>query len=218
MSGLTEQKVNQYLAALRSNLETMPPAEREEILREITAHIHDSAEETGSSIETVLGRLGSPQAVAAEYRTDTLMRKAATSFSPLLLLRAAGRLATKTAAGFAVFLCAVVGYSLSCGMILTALLKPFFPRQIGLWVGPHHFTFGFWGQPIGGFGFGLFTSDHVGVRELLGIWYIPVALVIGGLVMLCTSLILRKLLQAFPRHRNQTGMHWRQSVGASQPL
>jgi uncharacterized membrane protein len=220
MNELAEQKVNQYLAELGSNLRPVPLAEREEVLREIAAHIRDCSEEGGSSIETVLDRLGSPQELAAQYRTDTLIRKATGSFSPLLLLRAAGRLATKSAAGFAIFLCGFIGYLAGAGFIITALLKPFLPRLIGLWVGPHAFTFGLWVHGSGGFGIGWYTADQAAasVHEVLGLWYILVALTLGGIFLYLTTLATRHLIRAFTRGRNQASLHWRQTLGTSQLL
>jgi hypothetical protein len=88
------QPIAAYLADLRSQLAPIAPAEREEILREITAHIRDSAE-MGTPIDTVLARLGTPAELAAEDRDSQLIRTASSSFSPVLLLRATLRLATK---------------------------------------------------------------------------------------------------------------------------
>ncbi len=57
---------------------------------------------------------------------------------------------------------------------LLALLKPFFPRYTGLWVGPGEFSFSFrMGATM--------TNPASPVRELLGWWLIPVCLVLGAL-------------------------------------
>ena len=77
-------------------------AEREEIVREITAHIRDSAEESGASIEAVLARLGPAEELAKQYREGLLIRQASRSLSPLVLLRATLRLATKGLSGIVV--------------------------------------------------------------------------------------------------------------------
>jgi uncharacterized membrane protein len=58
-------QIEAYLSALRTQLAPITLAEREEILREIAAHIRDSVE-TGTPIETVLARLGPPAALAPE--------------------------------------------------------------------------------------------------------------------------------------------------------
>jgi uncharacterized membrane protein len=206
----TEQKMVNYLAELRASLGQMPIAERDEILREIGAHIGECAEESDGAIADVLARLGAPQQLAAEYRNGILVRKAAQSFSPWLLLRATGRLATKSFTGVAIFLCAVAGYGMGAGFVLTALLKPFMPHLIGLWVGTH-FTFGFWGSPIDGFGLGAFIADRSGVHEVLGVWYIPVALAAGGILLQVTTLIIRKLLRIFAGTGSRASATWNAS-------
>jgi hypothetical protein len=88
-----------------------------------------------------------------------------------------------------------MGYSLGGGLILTALVKPFLPPALtGLWIGPHAF----------GFGIGAYAADHAGVHEVLGIWYIPVALTLGALLLQGTTLIMRKLLRLFARARSMS--------------
>lgn len=199
MNQSEDEKAMQYLAELRSSLGPMPLAERDEILREIAAHIRDCAEESGGSVVDVLARLGSPRELAAEYRSGTLIRKASRSFSPLVLLRATGRLATKSIAGAAIFVCALIGYSFGGGLVLSALLKPFLPPNLtGLWIGPHTF----------GFGIGASAVDHPGLHEVLGVWYIPVALAAGGILLQVTTLVLRKLIWLLSRARSRSSAHW----------
>lgn len=160
--------VDSYLSKLRKNLPHMPVEEREEIVREISAHIRESAQEPDSSIDNVLKRLGSPESLASQYGHDRLMRRASRSFSPLLILRVTLALAKRGAEGFALFFGTAVGYALGGGLMLTALLKPIFPRNVGLWMGPGVFDFGFRVPRY---------SDPV--HEVLGRWYIPIALGVG---------------------------------------
>lgn len=177
--------VDRYLAQLRAQLGPLTLSEREEILREIAAHIRDSAEESGSSAETVLQRLGPPEKLAAEYRDGLLIRQASRSFSPLRLLRGALRLATKGVFGFVVFLCAVVGYAIGGGFILTAFLKVFLPDHTGLWmIGSRVVNSGT-----------LFPAPGPPAREVLGYWYIPIALTIGALLLIATTWAIRLCLR-----------------------
>jgi hypothetical protein len=169
-------QVDNYLSNLRKSLPHMPVEEREEIVREISAHIRECAQEPGSSIDNVLKRLGSPESLASEYGHDRLMRRARRSFSPVLILRVTLALARRGAEGFALFLGTLVGYTMGGGLVLTAILKPFFPRNVGLWIGPGVFDFGF-RVPL-----------HSGpVHEVLGQWYIPVALGAGYLFIWLTT-------------------------------
>ena len=91
----TELQLDNYLTHLRLHLSPLTIADREEIVREIEAHVRDSAEESGATIGAVLARLGPAEALAAQYRDGLLIRAASRSLSPLVLLRATIRLASK---------------------------------------------------------------------------------------------------------------------------
>src|SRR5271157_229814 len=106
-----EMQIDSYLTALRLHLGPLTIADREEIAREIGAHVRDSAEQSGSTIEMVLARLGPAEALAAQYRDGLLIRHASRSISPLVLLRATLRLATKGAFGIVVFFLGLLGYA-----------------------------------------------------------------------------------------------------------
>ncbi len=190
---MNETPMNRYLATLRGSLGPLTLAEREEILREIAAHIRDSAEQSGASVEGVLERLGPPEKLAAEYRDGLLIRQASHSFSPLVLLRAMLRLAAKGVFGMLVFLCALFGYVTGGAVILTAFVKPFLPTHVGFFWGPNNY------------GFGLLFPEPAGQRELLGSWYIPVALVFGSLLLVATTWAIRLFLRASQRLQLRLG-------------
>ena len=101
--------------------------ERDEIIREISAHIRDSAEESGVDVETILARLGSPEELASQYSDGLLIRQASRSISPLKLMRGALRLATKGISGVIVFFVGIFGYAMGGGMVLSGMIKPIFP-------------------------------------------------------------------------------------------
>ena len=182
----TEMQIDSYLTALRLHLGPLTIAEREEIVREIGAHVRDSAEETGASIETVLARLGPAKELAAQYRDGLLIRQASRSNSPIVLLRATLRLATKGVFGILVFFLAIFGYAMGGGLVLTALIKPIFPANTGLWFdGNGHF------MSSGT----LFPPPGSSAHEVLGLWYIPLALTIGSLALLLTTFLIRRSLR-----------------------
>ncbi len=174
-----------YLSSLRSYLRPLAPNEREEILREITAHIRDSAEQNGASVETVLAKLGSPKELAAQYRDGQLMRRATRSISPLLLLRAALRMATKGVSGIVVFFAAVFGYVLGAGLVLSAFAKCIFPAHTGMWIRGGEFI---------GAGTQLYVPQAP-AQEILGWWYVLIALTLGSLITLFTTFVIRKSLR-----------------------
>ena len=179
-----QQRLEEYLLALRVALRSTPEPQNEEIVREITAHIRDAAEEPGTTLSTVLARLGSPESLARQCGEDALLQQAHHSRSPLLLLRAALRLATKGILGLVVFTCAMCGYFTGAGMILSALAKPFFPSAIGMWrPTPHSFAAG------------MVAANVQPTHEVLGWWYVPLAFGIGAVLILMTTLIVRGCLR-----------------------
>jgi uncharacterized membrane protein len=187
----TTLEIDSYLASLRSHLGPFTIAGREEIVREIGAHIRDSAEESGAAVSTILARLGTAEELAAQYREGLLIRRASQSFSPVLLLRASIRLGTKGFFGFLVFFLGLFGYLTGANLVLTALVKPFLLQHTGLWLD----------------GNGNFMSAGVqfpgpgsSVHEVLGFWYIPLGLTIGSLALVATTWAIRRSLR--------TSQHW----------
>lgn len=176
--------IDTYLRELRRCLGPVTLEEREEILREIQAHIRDAAEQ-GAAAGDVLARLGPPAELAAQYRDGLLIRRASRSLSPLLLLRGALRIATTGMTGTIVFLAALFGYTLGTGLVVGALLKPFFPSNIGVWVNQSRtVTEGFTS-----------TTTRFTPHEILGIWAIPLFLVLGSLTLMATTILIRGVLR-----------------------
>ncbi len=177
-----ESQIDAYLGKLRQALPQMPVAEREEIVREISVHIRECAEQN-SDVDTILQRLGPAENLASQYGRELMIQSASRSLSPLLILRATFYLAMRGVEGLLLFLVALFGYTLGGGLVITAILKPILPREVGLWVGPHLFNFG------------LHSPAPSADREILGWWYIPVALFLGSFFLLLTTLAIRKFLK-----------------------
>ena len=134
--------IRNYLTELRRALKGLQEADREEIVSEIEVHLRESIQQPGASIESVISQLGSAKDLAAQYRDAAYIKNAAETISPLRILRAVFRLAKISVLGFVCLLLALVGYFTGGAMVLTAVMKPFLPAQIGLWVGPGVFNFG----------------------------------------------------------------------------
>ena len=139
-----ETQVNDYLARLRAALTGMTVSEREDIVEEIRMHIRERSSDPQSSLDTVLAGLGPADELAQQYRTGLLVQRAQKSRSPLVILRAALRWAT-TGSGrlHRVRRSRSIGYATGVSFLLLALMKPFFPANTGLWVGPDQFGFQF---------------------------------------------------------------------------
>ncbi len=178
-------QIQNYLDELSRHLKKVSPDTRDEIVREISSHIHDSLTEPGATLGTILARLGSPQQVASGYCDRILMKRASRSYSPFTVLRAALRLATRGLFGVVIFLCAVFGYLLGGGLVLLGFLKPIFPANTGLWIGGP-------GSPNSGL---LFPAPTAPAHEVLGIYFTPLALFLGCLLILLTTLIIRFVLR-----------------------
>jgi uncharacterized membrane protein len=183
------KQIDTYLSSLRTHLGPMTLSERDEIVREITAHIRDSAEESGVSVETILARLGSAEELAAQYRDGVLIRQASRSISPVTLMRGALRLATKGVFGVLVFFVGMFGYAMGGGMVLSGMLKPIFPAHTGMWFRDGHMI-----------AFGTqFPRIDPPAHEVLGMWYIPLMLTVGSLTLLATTFVIRTSLRVSQR-------------------
>ncbi len=181
---IAEPQMETYLSSLRAHLGPVTLGEREEILREIEAHVRDAQEEPGATLHNVLTRLGTPEQLAAQYRDGMLIREASRSYSPVTLLRGALRLATSGLSGIVVFFAGMIGYAVGGGFVLSAMLKPVFPGNTGVWV--HD------GQLVD---FGTHFPAPPGAHEVLGNWYIVVSLILGSLLLLGTMYLIRATLR-----------------------
>jgi uncharacterized membrane protein len=188
-----EQQIDSYLAALRIQLSPVTIEDREEIVREICAHIRDSAEQSGASVDTILAQLGDPADLAAQYRDGLLICRASRSFSPVRLIRGALRLATKGIFGVIVLFCGIFGYAIGGGMVLSGMLKSILPANTGLWIRDGHLVSS--GT--------IFPAPASPAHEVLGIWYVIIALVLGSLTILLTSFLIRTSLRISQRWQSR---------------
>jgi hypothetical protein len=185
---IAEAEIDSYLSALRGHLGPLTLNDREEIVREISAHIRDAAEQSGAGVDIVLARLGPAEELAAQYRDGLLIRQASQSVSPVKLLRGALRLATKGVAGIVVFFVGILGYSMGGGLALSGLLKPILPANTGMWFQNGRFE-----------GFGTQFPPPPPAHDVLGMWYIPVMLTLGSLTLMLTTFLIRTSLRISQR-------------------
>lgn len=178
-------ELDTYVSVLRRHLAPIALSEREEIVREISAHIRDSVEQSGLSLAAVIERLGPPDELAAQYCDGQLIRRASRSISPLLLVRASLRLATRGISGIVVFFAAIFGYLIGGGFVLSAFAKCIFPAHTGVWFSD--------GKLISSGT--LFDIPQYPAHEVAGWWYVPAFLVLGSLLILLTSFVIRTALR-----------------------
>ena len=82
-------------------------------------------------------------------------------------------------------LLALIGCMLGAGFLMAALLKLIFPRETGLWLGPHTLALVAHSPAY---------SDPLHERELLGWWYVPVALSLASCFLWLATNRMRKSL------------------------
>ncbi len=179
-------RIDAYLARLRESLGRLPIEEVNDIVRELHGHIVERVESSGAmdgkTVERILGSMGRPEDIGSLYRTEALVARARATFSPLLIVRTTIRWAMKTLLGFIALVLGIIGYGIGLVLVACAILKPFFPSHIGLWVNEH------------GVQLATPTSQALG-SELLGWWAVPIYLFLGALAVVATTWFLRWMLR-----------------------
>ena len=184
--------IDRYLLRFRVALTGVK--DKEELVSEIRSHIVERLEDTSRPMDEVVERtltgLGAPEVLAARYHTEGLLQRASTTMSPLLLLRATMRWAMTGIRGFFAFWVLFVGYFTAAAFYVAAILKPFFPDNVGMYWGPNTY------------GFGVAVSNRPPSTELLGMWFPPVALALGCLCIIGTTKFVRWIISK--RRRTNT--------------
>jgi uncharacterized membrane protein len=190
-------RIDAYLARLRRALVDVPPEDISEIVREFHGHILERAEATDPLNEAALNRildaLGNPEDIGSLYQSRVMVARARASASPLLILMTTLRWAGKSLSGLAAFFFGLFGYTSGLCCLVGAIMKVIRPERVGLWIGPHT-----WNLSMGYLTVAERARDHA--HEVLGWWLIPVMLIVGPLILILTTLILRWTLRfAFRR-------------------
>jgi uncharacterized membrane protein len=166
----------------------LPATDRREFARELRAHVfdrlHQIAVPTESDCSAVLAALGTPEEIVRQYRLERIMNRSAWRISPLSVLRTLLRWTLTGVQGYIVFVVALIGYVLSASFYITALLKPFFPHNVGVFISRE------------GLNLTRFPAPPPGT-EVLGVYYIPVAVVLGYLFTFGTTLLIRFVMRRF---------------------
>jgi uncharacterized membrane protein len=180
-----EQRIEAYLSQLEAALRRVPEEDKQDILREIQAHILDSAASAADpdrTVERVLRLLGAPEELAARYSAEHMFRRAGRSFSPLLLLRTCWSWAKIGVKGTLAFLIALFGYAMALGLTILIFVKPLMPSRVGLWIGPE------------GFNLGIGSHPEV-MHELLGKYFVPVIAVAAFVFAIGTTHLVRWMIR-----------------------
>jgi uncharacterized membrane protein len=180
--------IESYFAALDTQLADLPKEKRGEVIRELRAHVFDRLEQitvpTDNDCRAVLQAMGSPQEIGRQYRLELLLNRSAWRISPWSMLRTLFRWTLTGIQGYIVFVLAMLGYTMGACLYITALLKPLFPHNVGAFISDQAFNLARFPEPPPG-------------TEILGAYYIPVAVFVGFLVTLCTTLAIRFVVRRF---------------------
>jgi uncharacterized membrane protein len=213
MSPRESEIIERYLADIREAASNAPAAERDEFIEEIRSHILDRLADS-TSVDDVLRAIGDPRQLAAQFTSQAGLRREARSFKPWSLLRGMLRWSVAGTFGLMAFFVAVFGYGCSSVFFSSLLLKPLFPHQVGLFLGPETLTYGFWdghlvnSQIIGisvahgpGFALGMIGPTDGPIRELLGPQIYTVGVFGGLLTFFLTTLFSRWAVRRLGRRK-----------------
>ncbi|HSL69846.1 MAG TPA: hypothetical protein VK864_06360 [Longimicrobiales bacterium] len=202
MSAPIEREIESYLRRLRSSLRALPEDQADDIVREIRSHLIESGQgDAGLDARRVgeaMTRLGDPAALASAYLMDQLALRAQASRSPILLLRLVMHWATRSLEGIGALIVAFIGYGTALIGLGCALLKPFTPDRIGLWVRevpPDDFSYQL----------GRVSAPPADAHELLGWYIVPLGLVVGAITLTATTRYLLAKARKYRRIRAGDG-------------
>jgi len=188
--------IESYFAALVTQLSDLPQTKRDDVVRELRAHVFDRLEQitvpTNDDCRTVLKAMGTPEEIARQYRLELLLNRSAWRISPWRMLRTLFRWTLTGIQGYIVFVLALMGYTLGASFYITALLKPFFPHNVGVFISEQGLNIARFPDPPPG-------------AEILGIYYIPVAVFVGFLFTLGTTLAIRFVVRHFGKLKQKVG-------------
>ncbi|HKV93020.1 MAG TPA: hypothetical protein VJW20_10765 [Candidatus Angelobacter sp.] len=130
--------IESYFDALSTQLSDLAQPKREEVIRELRAHVFDRLEQvtvqSDDACRTVLKAMGTPEEIARQYRMELLLNRSAWRISPWKMLRTLFRWTLTGIQGYIVFVLAMLGYTVAACFYITALLKTFFPHNVGMFV------------------------------------------------------------------------------------
>jgi len=186
--------IEEYFSKFDSQLSDVPRQQREDFVRELRAHVMERVAQSTApddkACRSILQALGAPEEIARQYRLEFIMRKPSWRMSPITVLRAVLRWALSGVQGFVVFCVALIGYALSLGLAVATIFKPFFPRNIGVFVSSHNLIVARFPDPPAG-------------RDVLGLFFIPVAPVTAYILAVFTTWLIKKINQRSRRLRQR---------------
>ena len=186
LSDTGESRVRGYLYVLERSLRaSVSSTLAADAVREVESHIRDRVAESPGipnerdALEGILTRLGSPATVARAYSLEMIMEEAAIGGRVAAVFRSLFHGAGIGVVEFLTAMLLFTGYASGWAFVMTALLKPIFPNNVGVWT--HE-----------GFSIGAEFPAPAGVTPLGGYWVIPIFLLIGMGILVLTHRFARR--------------------------
>jgi hypothetical protein len=183
---------NDYIQRCRRVTTILSEKDREEVLLEINSHIYEylCANTTTDQMEAllnVLERLGAPEETLKEIVATKKIGQATRTFNPKHLIQA---LALNLTNGV-IYIVISVLFLFEITFPTLIVLKLIYPGRVGLYTYPNgSFLFGYHNKALrGGIGVGSFNPANG--TEILGAWFIPVSLLLAGLIYIGIILLLK---------------------------
>lgn len=162
---MTERdQINDYLKSLSRHLSRLDRADADEVLREIESHVDDALEAQAAARRPVdagqiLAGFGSARELADRYVAHVLQGS-----PPPPGFRAIQRVKKQATRGL-YWATAASGYGMALALMGLAIYKPLTPSALGLWA-----------DESGSVAvLGVFQQSPPGMREVLGWWFVPIA-------------------------------------------
>jgi len=184
--------LEEYLERIRKILKPLTAEEKEEIVLEIKGHILESLtlikeeKDEVKNLKAVLEKLGDPEDYAPGFVTDYILEKGVKEKSIGLIFQGLLRWGFSTITGFVSVIFFFVLYLLSFCLVMVGILKPFFPKDIGLFVK---------GESFEGLGYIKNVSSDPQIKEVLGYAFIPMAIISGILIFFVATRLLKKTIK-----------------------
>lgn len=179
MSGMME--TDHWFRRLDAALHSLPPAHREDIVREVRSHVEDRVAQ-GIASSSVIAALGQPEDYALNFVDDFHLSESLGARSVPRMLRVATRLAHKSVMVACGLILVLVLVLMGSATIVTAAMHWFDPAHWGLWLSDRYLIMGQ-------------VASGEPARELLGAAIYPVAVGIGWACWSASRWILQHVLR-----------------------
>ncbi|MCJ8497027.1 DUF1700 domain-containing protein [Chryseobacterium salipaludis] len=184
---LYERYVHKIIAVSKR----LPEEDRQDILMELNSHIYESFQRAKkinsefSVLSDIIQRMGEPDIILKPIIAEKKLQQAAVTFNPVHVFQA---IILNISSGAIYFIFFILYMMLVSFMILIPA-KVFFPANVGFFYKNGEF-----------FQYGFTSSSALQHYEILGSWFIPVTLIIGIILYLFITQLLR-VKQFFKRKK-----------------